>query len=80
MSASAQPRRAPWSDEVAHCRAVVAGLHARPETDPALQAARSALTVAMAKDYYRRLVVAAPTLTSEQLSDIAALFQSGRVS
>jgi hypothetical protein len=76
------PRRAPWSPEVAHTRAKLAGLSRRPHNDPELLAARRAHRAAVAKDYYARLLAApdkVPPLSREELDELAAFFQASAV-
>ena len=66
--------RAPQSAEVAHYRAVVAGLSGhRSDDDPELVTARRELHAAMLADHIRKVVDAAPPLNPEQRAKLAVL-------
>jgi hypothetical protein len=61
-----------------HDRARVAALtRSRQPTDPDLLAAKRDLAESRAEEYIKRIVDAAPPLTQDQRSRIAALLQSG---
>jgi hypothetical protein len=61
-----------------HDRARVAALtRSRQPTDPDLLAAKRDLAESRAEEYIRRIVDAAPPLTQDQRSRIAALLQGG---
>ena len=62
---------------VAKARGKVAGLHARPETDPEKIEARRALRAAKLESYVLKVISDAPPLTNEQAARIAALLTAG---
>lgn len=64
--------------EIAKARAHVAGLHARPETDPELIDARRRLSAAKIQSFIEKQLRQAPPLTDEQRGRLAELLRPVR--